>query len=224
MNKKRKDLPIIDINKKPKEHDEHNNKNEYYEDETYYEINRSRNRKILYFISPWLFIFFLILIVNIYMKSNNFDDIEKYADYYGVDKELLSGIMYVENKFEVNYDVESRVLSIIYPTSEQREIVSDDLAKYYKDDMYSDLDTEEVNAVVNAWYLKHLLEVFNGNEQNAICAFDVGEETVNQWLKDPDITPNGVDMLKIPNEETRLYIKDVNMARSVFGSFYKLEF
>lgn len=222
MSKQRKDLPIIDINKTPKDYDD--NTIEFYEDETHYEQNRKRNRKILYFLSPWLVIFTIILLINIYMSSNHFGDIEKYADYYGVDKDLLTAIMYTENKFEINREIEARTIALVDPNVKDQDHVSDDLIKYYEDNEYSHLESEEINIIVNAWYLKHLLEVFNGNQQNAICAFDVGEETVNGWLNDIDVAPNGVDMLKIPSEETRQYIKNVNMASSIFDSLYKLKF
>ena len=85
----------------------------------------------------------------------------------------------------------------------------------------SDLATPQVNISYGAWYLRHLLDHYGGNEVLALAAYNAGMGNVDRWLIQSGGGSMSVDDLPFP--ETRAYVDKVLKARAEYRRTYPRE-
>lgn len=68
------------------------------------------------------------------------------------------------------------------------------------------LDETEANIELGSWYIRHLLDRYNGSLVQALAAYNAGPTVVDRWLKS-GVWQGTVDTLyQIPYGETRHYV------------------
>lgn len=77
----------------------------------------------------------------------------------------------------------------------------------------------EYNTLLGCRYLAHLLKRFP-NERTAVAAYNAGEGTVTEWLKNPAYSLDGEVLTEIPYPETARYVKKVENFRKIYRFFY----
>jgi soluble lytic murein transglycosylase len=77
----------------------------------------------------------------------------------------------------------------------------------------------EVNIRYGCYYLAYLFDRFD-DWNTALAAYNAGESRVAEWLKNPEIAPDG-RLEAIPFEETEEYIKKVTRAFDEYTKKYK---
>jgi soluble lytic murein transglycosylase len=75
----------------------------------------------------------------------------------------------------------------------------------------SDLTNPEINVRYGAWYLRHLLDHYNGNERLALAAYNAGEENVDSWQR----AREGIQFA-----ETRNYVARVEQLKKIYRRTY----
>lgn len=85
-----------------------------------------------------------------------------------------------------------------------------------------DLATPQVNIAYGAWYLRYLLDQFDGDEVTALAAYNGGIGNVQKWLAEKNETVL-TDPDDIPFSETREYVKNVLKARDEYRVEYAEE-
>ena len=85
----------------------------------------------------------------------------------------------------------------------------------------ADLATPQVNIAYGAWYLRHLLDHYGGNEVLALAGYNAGLGNVDRWL----IRSGGGEMkvADLPFPETRAYVSKVLHARDQYRRHYRRE-
>ena len=78
----------------------------------------------------------------------------------------------------------------------------------------------ETSIKYGAFFLSYLLDEF-GETPVALAAYHAGRGRVNSWLKDPEISPDGKTLTKIPISETAHYVKKVTKALNIYSNLYK---
>lgn len=73
----------------------------------------------------------------------------------------------------------------------------------------------EYNVRLGICYLEYLNGKFS--ERTALAAYNAGEGTVSEWLKDKRYSDDGEELTLIPYRETEDYLKKINF----FRKFYK---
>lgn len=87
-----------------------------------------------------------------------------------------------------------------------------------------DLATPQINIAYGSWYLKYLLQTYDGDELTALAAYNAGEGRVNEWLAESGKDGGKIrDPDEIPFEETRAYVKGVLEAREQYRAEYARE-
>ena len=76
------------------------------------------------------------------------------------------------------------------------------------------------NIKLGCKYLSYLCERFPAVE-TALCAYNAGEGTVRTWLKDPELSPDGIRLSEIPYSETRAYLKKILKYRKIYENLYR---
>ncbi|MBR7186260.1 MAG: lytic transglycosylase domain-containing protein [Clostridia bacterium] len=77
----------------------------------------------------------------------------------------------------------------------------------------------EYNVRLGCLYLEYLLGRFPVLE-TALAAYNAGEGTVSDWLKDPSCSPDGLSLARIPYGETRAYVKKVINFWKIYEFYY----
>ena len=87
----------------------------------------------------------------------------------------------------------------------------------------SDLATPQVNIAYGSWYLRYLLDRYEGSEPLALAAYNAGHGTVDGWLADAAASGRGFKVADIPYPETRAYVEKVLDARADYRREYANE-
>ena len=86
-----------------------------------------------------------------------------------------------------------------------------------------DLATPQVNIAYGSWYLRYLLDRYDGSEPLALAAYNAGHGTVDGWLADAAANGRGFAVSDIPYPETREYVRKVLDARADYRREYGRE-
>ena len=143
--------------------------------------------------------------------------VEKYAQEYNVDKNLVYSVIKCESNF--NKDAVSRTGARgLMQISEMTGIWASDILKVenYSSDM---LFEPEININFGCWYLKRLIDQFD-DESTALAAYNAGSGNVSKWLLESEHSNDGVSLDYIPFRETENYVKKVEKARKIYEYLY----
>ena len=75
------------------------------------------------------------------------------------------------------------------------------------------------NVTVGCMYLAYLLERFPQTE-TALAAYNAGEGTVSDWLKDESLSSDGMTLSRIPYAETEGYVKKIKKYKKIYVFIY----
>ena len=87
----------------------------------------------------------------------------------------------------------------------------------------SDLDTPSVNLAYGSYYLRYLLDHYNGNEMLAVAAYNGGLANVDSWAAQANSAGEQLTVAAIPFPETRAYVQRVLGAEQVYRATYPQE-
>jgi soluble lytic murein transglycosylase len=87
----------------------------------------------------------------------------------------------------------------------------------------SDLGTPSVNLAYGSYYLRYLLDHYNGNEMLAVAAYNGGLANVDSWAAQADSAGEQLTVAAIPFPETRAYVRRVLGAERAYRATYPQE-
>ncbi len=142
------------------------------------------------------------------------DIIRQQANDKGVEAPLIAAIIQVESKFQdQTSSAGARGLMQITPqTAEEIEKLSGGSTFSYED-----LADPDLNIRYGTFYVRHLIDQFDGNETAAIAAYNAGPSHVHEW--------GGTDLEEgdIEFQETRDYVDKVLDKRDDYRDSYPEE-
>jgi soluble lytic murein transglycosylase len=154
----------------------------------------------------------LIRAVTLPLKHE--DIIRQQAQDKGVPADLIAAVIYNESRFrDQTSSAGARGLMQITPQTAQI-IESKSGGSTFT---LQDLSDPDLNIRYGTFYLKYLLDRFNGNEIAAIAAYNAGETVVEQW-GGANLTQSDI---KFP--ETRAYVDNVLAKRDDYRRSYRSE-
>lgn len=134
-----------------------------------------------------------------------------HAESYHLNPALLAAVIEEESKF--NPDAKSRTGAIglmqLQPATAKGIAIRTGGKRF----LISDLYKPEINVRYGAWYLRDLLDKYR-NEQDALAAYNAGQENVDRWLakREPVQFP-----------ETRAYVDRVERLKWIYRKTYTSE-
>jgi peptidoglycan lytic transglycosylase len=84
----------------------------------------------------------------------------------------------------------------------------------------SDLATPAINVAYGSYYLRYLLDHYNGDEMLALAAYNGGMANVDRWLGRAKASRRQLTVPAIPFPETRAYVQRVLDAQSDYRQDY----
>jgi soluble lytic murein transglycosylase len=87
----------------------------------------------------------------------------------------------------------------------------------------SDLATPSINVAYGSYYLRYLLNHYNGNEMLAVAAYNGGLANVDSWVARANAAGRQLTVAAIPFGETRVYVQRVLDAQHAYRATYPRE-
>ena len=145
------------------------------------------------------------------------DIIRQQASDKNLDPALIAAVIYEESRFrDQTSHAGARGLMQITPDT------ADFIARRTGGVQFTqaDLATPQINIAYGAWFLRYLIDHYDGNESLAIAAYNAGQTNVDGWVQQAG-GPDGFDNARdIPFPETRAYVANVQERRGEYRDHY----
>ncbi len=145
--------------------------------------------------------------------------IQKYAKKNDLDQYLVRAVIKTESNFIADAH-SGKASGLMQLTDETAKWVCEKLGIDVKK---IDLYDPEDNIKLGCYYLRHLIDYYDGNIDVALAAYNGGPGNVNKWLKNKEYSKNGKDLHYIPFKETREYVVKVNEHWKNYRELYEKE-
>jgi soluble lytic murein transglycosylase len=137
-----------------------------------------------------------------------------------LDPALIAAVIYAETKFDPRTSsAGAEGLMQILPSTAHF------LAKLSGGVSFTtqDLATPSVNIAYGSYYLRYLLNHYEGNELLAIAAYNAGLANVDEWLAAAHAQGHQLTVGKIPFPQTKAYVQRVMQAQRAYRATYSNE-
>jgi soluble lytic murein transglycosylase len=149
------------------------------------------------------------------------DVIRQQAADKDLDASLIAGVIYVESRFrDQTSHAGAKGLMQLMPATADYIARKSGGTRFVQ----GDLADPQINISYGSWYLRYLLQHYNGNVALALAAYNAGEGKVDEWWREAaDRGEKFVVAKHIPFPETRAYVKKVLSARNSYRHEYAHE-
>jgi len=148
------------------------------------------------------------------------DIIRQQAVEKGLDPALIAAVIYEESRFR-DQTSHAGARGLMQVTPATAEFIARDSGGFAF--THEDLATPQVNISYGSYYLRYLMERYDGDQTLAVAAYNAGEGRLDGWLAEA----GGVDEFDasedIPFPETRAYVDNVEERRKEYEKNYAEE-
>jgi soluble lytic murein transglycosylase len=145
------------------------------------------------------------------------DIIRQQAREKDLDPALIAAVIYEESKFrDQTSHAGARGLMQITPET-ARFIARRSGGTAF---VQEDLATPQINIAYGAYYLRYLIDHYDGNETLAVAAYNAGQTRVDVWLRDAGGAEDFRVERHITFPETREYVNGVMTHRKEYADHY----
>jgi peptidoglycan lytic transglycosylase len=148
--------------------------------------------------------------------------IEQKARAMNLDPYLVAGLIRQESEFnpEARSHSNARGLMQLMPATAQRMARQMSPRRSFR---LASLNTPEYNVAFGTFYLRQVLNQFNGSVEQALAAYNAGENRVVEWLAEGNFEEPAEFVESIPFTETREYVQAVMRNAALYRMLYRDE-
>jgi soluble lytic murein transglycosylase len=143
------------------------------------------------------------------------DVVREAAGRHRLDPALVAAVIYVESGFDATVESSRGAVGLmqVMPATADEIAQRTDGYRFTK----ADLRVPRVNVRYGCYYLRRLLERYEGSVVCALAAYNAGAGNVDEWLSSDsgELRPAA-----IPFEETRLFVQKVLRSRDIYRHVY----
>jgi soluble lytic murein transglycosylase len=148
------------------------------------------------------------------------DIIRQQAADKNLDPALIAAVIYQESKFrDGTSSAGAKGLMQLLPSTAEFIARKSGGTQF----QLHDLGTPQVNIAYGSWYLRYLLNRYNGNTTLAVAAYNAGLDNVDRWVRRVGGAGNFDAGRNIPFPETRHYVLSVLSHRDQYAKAYAKE-
>src|SRR5271166_2780666 len=137
-----------------------------------------------------------------------------------LDPALIAAVIYAETKFDARpSSAGAEGLMQILPTTAYFIAHLSGGSRFTA----SDLATPSINVAYGSYYLRYLLDHYDGNEMLAVAAYNAGLANVDGWASQAQAQGHSLTEQEIPFPETREYVQRVLTAQQEYREAYGRE-
>jgi soluble lytic murein transglycosylase len=135
-----------------------------------------------------------------------------------LDPALIAGVIYAETKFDPRTSSAGALgLMQILPGTASFIASRSGGVRFTT----SDLATPRINVAYGSWYLRYLLDHYDGDETLAVAAYNAGLANVDSWVARAREEGEKLTVADIPFSETREYVRRVERAQAEYRVVYR---
>ena len=142
---------------------------------------------------------------KILYKKEYSEYVSKYAEEYGVKKELIYAIIKAESNFNPNAVSNKDAKGLMQLMDSTAEEIAQKAGITLTEENILEPDT---NINLGTKYISSLLEKYKCIEI-ALAAYNAGSGNVDKWIKNGVIKSDGSDIENIPYKETNIYVRKI---------------
>jgi soluble lytic murein transglycosylase len=134
-----------------------------------------------------------------------------------LDPALIAAVIYAETKFDPRRSPAGAegLMQILPSTAHFLAGMSGGVSFTTRD-----LATPAINVAYGSYYLRYLLDHYQGNEMQAVAAYNAGLANVDKWIAKDHAEGQQLTIGAIPFPETRAYVQRVLLAQRAYRSVY----
>jgi len=148
------------------------------------------------------------------------DVIRQQAHAKGLDPALIAAVIYQESKFE-DRTSSAGALGLMQLLPDTAHFIAHKSGGTQF--TTADLSTPQINIAYGSWYLRYLIQRYDGNETLAIAAYNAGEHNVDTWVARAGGESGFNPKRDIPFPETRGYVQSVLAHQQQYRDSYAKE-
>jgi soluble lytic murein transglycosylase len=134
-----------------------------------------------------------------------------------LDPALIAAVIYAESKFDPRTSSAGALgLMQLLPTTAEYIAHLSGGVRFTT----SDLATPKINVAYGSWYLRYLLNHYEGNEFEAVAAYNGGLSNVDTWVAEAKQQGRSLTAGEIPFPETRAYVERVMRVQAEYRKLY----
>lgn len=145
--------------------------------------------------------------------------VERYADQYGVPKNLIYAVIETESGFRADAVSPAGAIGLM----QLMPVTFEWLTEYQlRENLPArKISDPEINIRYGVFYLRWLYDRYS-HWTEACAAYNAGHGNMDKWLQDREMTDEDGRLLvnRIPNDETRTYVKKVHNAYDAYARLY----
>jgi len=145
-------------------------------------------------------------------------EVERMAREFKLDENLIYAVMREESRFNEKDVSNSGAIGLmqIIPSTGKWIVEKNNL----KDITMEDFFKPELNIFLGSWYLRYLLDKFNGDLLLAIASYNGGPGLIERWVKTGGLNNRDIAIEMMPREETKYYCQKVLFSYHMYGKIY----
>lgn len=149
-------------------------------------------------------------------------EIRRAAEVYSLDPALLAAVARIESSYRADARSSAGALGLMQIMPETGAWIAE---KRGERDVFTDdlLLEPESSLLYGGWYLRYLLDEFDGDFTCAVAAYHAGQGSVRSWLKNPTYSPDGRTLSAFPTDAPRTghYVSKVRKAYDYYLKQYQ---
>ncbi len=142
--------------------------------------------------------------------------IMEYSEEYELDPYFVMGVIKTESNFIADAH-SGYAAGLMQITEETAEWLADKMGIDYAT---VDLFDPETSIKMGCYFLRYLIDKYDGNINTALAAYNAGIGNVAKWLEDEQYSDDGENLKSIPFTETRNYVERVNSSWQYYKEYY----
>ncbi len=162
--------------------------------------------------------FYFFVLKQIYPLKFS-ESISKYSSEIGVDPYLICAIIKSESNFNQYAVSRKGAVGLMQLSPSTAKWVAQKLKVQYSDENLYDPD---YNIKLGAWYIKYLINYYNGDIKLAVAAYNAGLTNVDKWLS--NIKRYTIEVTEIPFKETNHFVRRVFKSYEMYKKLYPKAF
>lgn len=176
--------------------------------------------KFIVFLSLILGVGFIYLNMRYPIGYNSM--IKKYSIEYDIDPYLIASIINVESSYNKEAVSPKDARGLMQISSQTGIWASEQLSiENYSEESLFDPET---NIMIGSWYLDKLKSEFDGDLDKMLISYNAGSGNLNKWLANEEYSQDGINVSKIPFQETEKYLVKVKKSYKIYSTVYKKYF
>jgi soluble lytic murein transglycosylase len=135
-----------------------------------------------------------------------------------LDPALVAAVIYAESRFDPGARSEHGAVGLMQVLPATAEQIASETGGV--DFVADDLTDPEVNVRYGTYYLRTVLDEFDGELVAGVAAYNAGAGAVQAWVDEARAAGHDLRVRDIPFEETRAYVRSVLEARAAYRQTY----